>query len=445
MLKTVIITADRGVFNSCRILFDRCLACYHQPAPVLALDDIRSQQPHLILIDVECLTVEPRRFIPEVILAGRRAPVVVILRSMLLELVVEMVLSGATDCLVLPPKDPPEAARRLARLAGERQLRKERITRRKHEAFSTMVGESEAMMSLQERILRLSRSDAAVSIEGETGSGKELVAQAIHHLSKRRTHGFVTRNCASLPEQLVESELFGVGRGAYTGAVERPGSFEEAHRGTLFLDEIADLAPAAQSKLLRVTEDGQVRRVGESGKREVDVRLLVASNRPLRRLCNEGGFRRDLFFRLSALTVVVPPLRARMEDIRVIASTYLDRMSRGERVFSEGALRLLEGHHWPGNVRELLNVVERSRVLCDERVIPPEAISIDDWFEPFVPESLIDPPGNGGFRGEQPAMPPEAPGAHGPQGAQGAHGAPTGSRRGGSGQTRGPLQRDLPL
>lgn len=381
MLKTVIITADRGVFNSCRLLFDRCLACYHQPTPVLAIDAVRSEKPHLILIDPEGLGVDPRRFVPELILAGRRAPVVALLRSMLLDLVVEMVHCGAADCLLLPPKDPPEAARRLTRLAGRRRARVRRWEREHQRAFSAMVGESLAIRQLQERLLRLAGSDAPVAIEGETGSGKELVAKAIHTLSRRKGASYVTRNCASLPEQLVEAELFGVARGAYTGAIQRAGSFEEAHRGTLFLDEIGDLAVAAQSKLLRVTENGEVRRVGESGKRQVDVRLLAASNRPLRRLCAEGSFRRDLFFRLSAFTVTVPPLRERREDIRLIASTYLDRMSGGERVFSESSLRILERHDWPGNVRELLNVVERARVLCDEPVIPPEAISVDEWQE----------------------------------------------------------------
>lgn len=378
MFKTLIITSDKGVFHAFTVLFDRSMVCFQQETAVLAVDSVRRRHPHLILLDIDSVSVDPRSFIPQMILASRRAPVVVLLRSMLLELAVEMMRCGAADILLMPPEDPKSAFRRLARLATSRGVREHTTDRRYHEAFSAMVGDSLAMERLQEKICRVARSDAAVSIEGETGSGKELVAQAIHKLSTRRAGPFVTRNCASIPEQLLESELFGVAKGAYTGAVQRPGSFEEANRGTLFLDEISELAPGAQSKLLRVTEDGQVRRVGESLKRPVNVRLLVASNRSLKQQVVEGSFRRDLLYRLNTLRVVVPPLRERREDIGAIAATYLERMSGGERAFTESALRLLESHDWPGNVRELLNVVERARVFSDEPVIPAEAITVDD-------------------------------------------------------------------
>ncbi|MFW6337496.1 MAG: sigma 54-interacting transcriptional regulator [Alkalispirochaetaceae bacterium] len=378
MFKTLIITSDRGVFNAFTVLFDHSMVCFQQETAVLAVDSVRRRHPHLILLDIDSVPVDPRSFIPRMILASRRAPVVVLLRSLLLDLVVEMMRCGAADILLMPPKDPQDAFRRLVRLATTRLMKEHSTARRNHEAFSAMVGESVAMERLQERICRVARSEAAVSIEGETGSGKELVAQAIHKLSSRRAGPFITRNCASIPEQLVEAELFGVARGAYTGAVQRPGSFEEADRGTLFLDEISDLALGAQSKLLRVTEDRQVRRVGESLKRPVSVRLLVASNRSLKQQVAGGSFRRDLLYRLNTLNVPVPPLRERREDIRAIASTYLERMSGGTRVFAESTLRLLETHEWPGNVRELLNVVERARVFSDEAVIPAEAISIDE-------------------------------------------------------------------
>lgn len=378
MFKTLIITSDKGVFHAFTVLFDRSMVCFHQETAVLAVDSVQRRHPHLILLDIDSLRVDPRDFIPQMLLASRRAPVVILMRSLAIEVAVEMMRCGAADVLLMPPEDPKGALLRLSRLATRRYRQRQARIRRRQEAFSAMVGESVAMVRLQERISRVARSDAAVSIEGETGAGKELVARAIHRLSARSKGPYVTRNCASIPEQLLESELFGVARGAYTGAIQRPGSFEEANGGTLFLDEVSELTPGAQSKLLRVTEDGQVRRVGESLKRPVDVRLLVASNRGLRQQVLEGRFRRDLLYRLNTLRVEVPPLRERREDIRAIASTFLHRMSNGTRSFSEGALRLLEGYEWPGNVRELLNVVERARVLCDDEVVPSEALQIDE-------------------------------------------------------------------
>lgn len=378
MLKTFVITSDRGVYRALCDQFHRSLDCYHHQTPVLAIDGMREQQPHIVLVDIDSIPVDPRKFLPRIILAAKAAPVVVLLRSFLLGLVVEMIRYGAADCLLLPPEDSREAVRRLVGLSARRFAVQENSRRRNSEAFSSMLGESLAMRRLQDLIVRVAVSDATVTIEGETGSGKELVAQAIHRLSDRKKGPFVTRNCAAFPDELVEAELFGVAKGAFTGAVQRRGSFEEAGHGTLFLDEISELAPRAQSKLLRVTEDGQVRRVGDGTKRSVDVRLVVATNRPLRDQTSEGLFRKDLLYRLNTLKVTVPPLRERREDIGVIARTFLYKMSGGAQLFSEGSLHLLESYDWPGNVRELLNVVQRARVLSDEPVITPEAIRVEE-------------------------------------------------------------------
>ena len=378
MFKTLIITSDVGVYRAFSVLYERTLDCYHQESPVLAADMIRETNPHVILIDVDSIHVDPRLFIPQMILAGGQAPVVVILRAKVLELAVEFVRCGAADCLLLPPEEPMETLHRLARLAAGSVVRRRKVAGRKHEAFCAMLGDSRAMTRLQDTVTRVAGSGAPVCIEGETGAGKELVARAIHTLSPRRLRSFVPVNCAALPEQLVESELFGVARGAYTGALERMGRFEEAHGGTLFLDEIGDLAPDAQSKLLRVSEDQQLRRLGSSRQREVDVRLLVATNRPLLGLSAGGEFRKDLLYRLNTLRVHVPSLRERREDIRAIASMHLSRLTEGKRLFSEAALRLLESYDWPGNVRELLNVVERAQVFDDSPVIPVGSIILDE-------------------------------------------------------------------
>lgn len=234
-----------------------------------------------------------------------------------------------------------------------------------------LVGASAAMEELRTAIAGAARAPFAVLIEGESGSGKELVARAIHHLSARRDHRFCGLNCAALPDELLESELFGHARGAFTGAlVERCGLFEEAHGGTLFLDELPDLSPRAQAKLLRVLQDGEVRRVGESFTRHVDVQIVAATNRSMTEAVAAGQFRRDLLYRLDVIRIRIPPLRERPGDVPLLARHFWkDAAGRaGTRaVLTHGALAALAQYHWPGNIRELQNVVAALAVAAPAR------------------------------------------------------------------------------
>jgi transcriptional regulator with PAS, ATPase and Fis domain len=215
-----------------------------------------------------------------------------------------------------------------------------------------------------------------VLIEGESGSGKELVARAIHRRSARRDRPLRAINCAALPDDLVEAELFGVVKGAFTGALaDRPGVFEEAHGGTLFLDEVGELTPRAQAKLLRTIQEGEVRRVGEARARRVDVRLIAATNRDLRREVDAGRFRMDLWYRLDVLRISVPPLRARRDDIPSLVLHLWMRVAAqaGSRaVLTDAVLAVFEQYDWPGNVRELENVVARALALNRSGVVVPE-------------------------------------------------------------------------
>jgi two-component system response regulator HydG len=232
-----------------------------------------------------------------------------------------------------------------------------------------IIGASPAFRRMMTLIDQVADSSATVLVQGESGAGKELVASAIHERSRRRGGPFVAVNCAALPETLLESELFGYEKGAFTGAVGRKeGRFELADGGTLFLDEIADLSAVTQPKILRVLQEGEFERLGGTRTQRVDVRIVAATNQDLAQMVKEKRFREDLYYRLNVITITVPPLRDRREDIRLLAQhflrVYAAKNNRKLEMFTDEALRRLEGYSWPGNVRELENVVERGVVLA---------------------------------------------------------------------------------
>ncbi|SMB98911.1 sigma54 specific transcriptional regulator, Fis family [Thermanaeromonas toyohensis ToBE] len=248
------------------------------------------------------------------------------------------------------------------------RLRQELRTVRKQ--FGDIVGKSLVMQEVYRLIEKVAPTDATVLIRGESGTGKELVARAIHYRSLRSDGPFVSINCAALPEALLESELFGHARGAFTGAItSKRGLFEEAHQGTLFLDEIGDISLSLQSKLLRVLQEGEFIRVGETRPRRVDVRVIAATNRDLEKAIKEGSFRPELFYRLNVVTIWLPPLRERRDDIPLLARHFLERACQrlGKEIkgFTAEAMDALVRADWPGNVRELENVVERAAILCE--------------------------------------------------------------------------------
>jgi two-component system response regulator AtoC len=239
---------------------------------------------------------------------------------------------------------------------------------------------------------RASKVDATVLLLGETGTGKELAARAIHYHSDRRERRFVPVNCGALPADLVESELFGHARGAFTGAASaKAGLFEEANGGTLFLDEVGELPLAAQVKLNRVLQEREIRRVGDTVAIPVDVRVIAATHRDLRDEVQEGGFREDLFYRLNVLTITLPPLRERADDVPLLAAHFLEKHARAVRrsigAFDPEAMRRLVGHSWPGNVWELENVVERAVA-----VAAGDAVTVDDLPPELASVSPAAPP-----------------------------------------------------
>jgi two-component system, NtrC family, nitrogen regulation response regulator NtrX len=337
-----------------------------------ALELARTQPFDLILSDV----VMPRRdgltLLEDLKTAGVTAPVVMMSGQAHIEMAVRATRLGALDFLEKPLTTEKllvtvENALKLTRLETENRDLRTRVG--KH----TLVFSGETMGRVMARIERVAASESRVCIYGETGTGKELVARTLHEKSPRSNGPFVTLNCAAVPAELIESELFGHEKGSFTGAAQRhTGKFEQAHRGTLFLDEIGDMPTAMQAKLLRVLEEGEVERIGSDKPTAVDVRVIVATHRNLEQLVEAGTFRRDLYHRVVVFPVELPPLRERREDLPALVDHFSRQVcaQNGWKPvgFSADAIEALKDYAWPGNIRELRNVVERLLLLADAEV-----------------------------------------------------------------------------
>ena len=293
---------------------------------------------------------------------------------------------GAYDYLT-KPVGPAELLIRVEQVLAKKRLNDEvhRLREQVHiqGRLGNIVAKSPGMQRVLERIRRVSSQDLPVLITGETGTGKEVLAQAVHRSSHRSEQPFVAINCCTLPEDLLDSELFGHVKGAFTGATrDSQGVFQQAHGGTLFLDEIGDISPRLQSKLLRVLQENEVRPVGGDGVEQVDVRIIAATNRNLPEMIAEGSFRADLFYRLSVVPVAIPPLRERREDIHPLIEYFMARLSERRDAplprLSKEALKKLLAYDYPGNVRQLENTVERTFALADGPVVTADDVQLDD-------------------------------------------------------------------
>ncbi len=287
---------------------------------------------------------------------------------------VKAVRLGAADYLTKPFEKEElilvvNRALRARKLERENLELKSQLTERF--SFDGIIGRSSKLDEVFTLVSKVAPSDSTVLLLGESGTGKELLAKAIHYASKRKEEPFVTVNCSAIPENLMESELFGHVKGAFTGAIKnKPGKFEIADRGTIFLDEIGDLKIELQAKLLRVLQQMAFERVGGTKTVEVDVRVIAATNKDLTVAMKRGQFREDLFYRLSVVPIIIPPLRERKDDIPLLVDHFLVKFAKGRKIrISKEALRVLEGYDWPGNVRELENVMERAVVLSGGEVI----------------------------------------------------------------------------
>ncbi len=349
-------------------LKDRCREIAICTSPLRAIRRIRDTHPDIILVGASIREIDPKEFLRRIDQPSNNPAFVMIAAASPESRAAEAIQAGYHDFIEFPLPDDELVARL------EKALRPANAAAPKQPAPTTMiVSQVPAMKAILELIALASKRDNRVLILGETGTGKQLVAQAIHEQSERSGHPFVEVNCAAIPENLLESELFGHERGAFTGATDRRvGRFEQADRGTLFLDEIGELSLALQSKLLRVLQGGRFNRVGGTDTIQSNARVIAATNRELQKDVEAGTFRADLYYRLHVITITLPPLRARADDIPLLAAHFL-RRHRGERAFPTGfteeAMRLLQTYNWPGNVRELEHLVERLAVLHDHAMI----------------------------------------------------------------------------
>ncbi len=291
------------------------------------------------------------------------------------ESAVEAMKQGAYDYIQKPFQ--MDNIRLVVKNALERQNLQKDVTLLKEQlkapSLENIIGRSQAMQSLFNMISKSAPSNASVLIIGESGTGKELVANAVHKLSPRKENHFVAVNCAAIPEGLLESELFGYMKGAFTGAASnKQGLFELANNGTLFLDEIGEMPISLQAKLLRIIEGGAFKRVGGVSDITVDVRIVSATNKNLQDLIEKKEFREDLYFRLNVLSLKIPPLRERQDDIPLLVDHFMEKFAGNKKKFSRDTLKFLRNYHWKGNVRELENIVERAVLLCDNEIIDEE-------------------------------------------------------------------------
>ena len=311
-------------------------------------------------------------------------PVIVMTAFGTIENAVEAMKLGAYDFLQ-KPIDVDHLLLLLRRCREHRELRHENLLLKeefqKYYRLPAIVGDSPKIREVSQSIQRVSPTDSTVLLQGESGTGKELFARAIHQLSPRRDRAFVAINCAAIPDTLVENELFGHEKGAFTGASARQlGKFELADGGTIFLDEIGELGLGVQSKLLRVLQERRFERIGGTAPIDVDVRIVLATNRDLGQAVRQGSFREDLFFRINVFPVIIPPLRVRREDLDALIDYFLQRFARelnrpNLRISAEARARLRR-YDWPGNIRELQNCIERAAILCDRNSIEPRDVHL---------------------------------------------------------------------
>jgi DNA-binding NtrC family response regulator len=362
-----------------------------------AIQKLRGRRYQLVLSDLKMPGASGLDVLRESKQADATIPVILLTAFGSVDEAVAAMKEGAFDFLQ-KPVDLEHLKVIVQRATRQQELLRENLVLREEFSarygFPRIVGEHTSIRDLSQQIQRVAQTDSTVLLLGESGTGKELFARAVHHLSPRRDQPFVALNCAAIPEGLVENELFGHEKGAFTGAgARKAGKMDLAHRGTLFLDEIGELPLAIQAKLLRVLEERAFERVGGTQSIDVDVRIVVATNRDLHKAVADKSFREDLYFRISTVPLTIPPLRERGNDVLLLAEHFLEKFSRefgkpGARLSDDAKQRILD-YRWPGNVRELQNAIERAVILSDGPLISAETLQL----QPQRPEANSVPSG----------------------------------------------------
>lgn len=376
--RILIIDDEPTIGNSCkRVLTREDFDVSYEQTGKGGLKEALTGQYDLILLDLLLPDTEGMEILRSLKSRDIPSEVIIITGYATVQTAVEAIQLGAADYLS-KPFSPDELLIHVSKVFQHQELRNENISLRRElnlqEGFNGIVGESASMKKVFRLIKRVAPTDSNILITGESGTGKEVIAQAVHRTSLRREQPFIACDCGALTPTLLESELFGHVKGSYSGAISaKQGLFEIADNGTLFLDEVSNISLEIQSKLLRVLETRKLRRVGDTAERNINIRLIAASNQDLAKMVEEGTFRNDLYYRLEVIPIHLPPLRERREDIVRLATLFLENVKETGKIkarnFSAEAMEILEKYRWPGNVRELKNLVERVAILCDAGTI----------------------------------------------------------------------------
>lgn len=379
MRKILIVDDEVSVRDSLRMIFKKDYQVIMAGSAEEAIIKVKSEEPDLIFLDIIMPEKDGMQALKEIRGMHPQIPVIMLTATKTLKTAVEAMKLGAYD-YITKPFDVEELKLIAQKALESRDLRRENrrlqgeVEERYH--FDNIIGKSKEMRDIYATIRQIAEKNSTVLIHGESGTGKELVARAIHYNSHRKNKPFVAVNCAAIPETLIESELFGHEKGAFTDAqTRRIGHFELADQGTLFLDEVSELILPTQAKILRALQERDFVRVGGGKTISVDVRLISATNKNLEELMARGAFRSDLFYRINVVPVTIPPLRKRKEDILLLAKHFLDKHAGvGKKKISPEAMDILIAYDWPGNVRELENIIERIVVLTTSDTITPDDV-----------------------------------------------------------------------
>tara|TARA_Y100000768_G_scaffold388015_1_gene381498 strand:+ start:7594 stop:8958 length:1365 start_codon:yes stop_codon:yes gene_type:complete len=356
---------------------------YQDPTKALEALRVEPDRFSTIICDLVMPKLSGYEFIQEAHSFGSEIPIIIITGNESIETAINCLEAGAYD-YVTKPINIKELSILISRAIKiyQTKIEYEKLKMKFSEidsSYFNFIGKNKKILEIFNIVKKVGSTDAGVLILGETGTGKELIAKAIHNSSKRKNEKMVTINCASIPEHLLESELFGHKKGAFTGAdSDRDGLFTEASKGTIFLDEIGEMPIGLQSKLLRVLQENKIRRVGDNNEIAIDVRVIAATHQDLPDLIRQGNFREDLFYRLNVLSLTIPPLRDRLEDLPLLANYFFKKFSKSynskAKRISNSAIQKLYEYHWPGNVRELENTIERACIMSSQVEISPEEI-----------------------------------------------------------------------
>ncbi|MFB0565006.1 MAG: sigma-54-dependent transcriptional regulator [Candidatus Aminicenantaceae bacterium] len=391
MEKILVVDDEKSILDLLKVAFKKegwrvstCLSAQR------ALELIENNDIDLIVCDIKMPQISGIQILKHVKKKKPDIPVVMITAYASINQAVEALRAGAMD-YVVKPFDIDELKITVSHGLEQRKLRQENILlkkelKRKH-SLESMIGKSRKMMEVCSLIEKIADTDSTVLVSGESGTGKEIAAKSIHHLSYRRENQFVSINCGALPENLLESELFGHTRGSFTGAVaDKKGMFEVAHKGTLFLDEIGETSAWTQVKLLRALQEKRIRRIGSTEEIPIDARIIAATNQDLKKKIREGAFREDLFYRLNIISFEMPPLREHTEDLPLLVTHFIKKycfqMGKKIKRVSPEVMNIFESYYWPGNVRELENIIERA-IATEES----DTIKIDS-----LPKELVTSP-----------------------------------------------------